>query len=229
MDNGIKYSDEAFERVAEYGQWMVDKGMSAWTIYTAIAAIAKAYGVSTKEFGFEVPKRERMAVKRYRYAAERDKHFSRKNNALIVVFASCTGLRRHELENLHGNQLTFDKNGKLILFQIKGKGGKVRNVDIIGSDMEIAAIKKRMNMAEDGLVFQHVHSAFDEHYYRSLYACRAYKLVARDIKDIPPEDKYICRKDKAGIIYDRKAMLYASRQLGNNRIDVIANSYLHNM
>lgn len=120
MANGIKYADEAYEEVPEYGKWMVEKGMSAWTVQTPICAIAKAYGVSTKAFGFTPPKRERMAVKLSRYAAERDKHFSRKNNGLLVVFARCTGLRRHELENLRGTQLILDQDGRFRLFQIKG-------------------------------------------------------------------------------------------------------------
>ncbi|MBQ0028247.1 MAG: hypothetical protein KBS96_06555 [Lachnospiraceae bacterium] len=53
--------------------------------------------------------------------------------------------------------------------------------------------------------------------------------MARDISTLDSKEKYICRKDKAGVVYDRQAMLYASRQLGHNRIDVIANSYLHNL
>ena len=193
MANGIKYADEAYEKVPEYGKWLVEQGRSAWTVQTAICAIAKAYGVSTKAFGFTPPKRERMAVKRSRYAAERDKHFSRKNNGLLVVFARCTGLRRHELENLRGNQLDLDSNGNFRLFQVKGKGGKVRNIDIIGDSLEINAIKKRMITAENGLVFSHVHSAFDEHHYRAEYACRAYRSKARPVEEIPPEDIYVVR------------------------------------
>jgi hypothetical protein len=43
------------------------------------------------------------------------------------------------------------------------------------------------------------------------------------------EEKYICRKDKAGIVYDRRAMKIVSKQLGHNRISVIASDYLHNV
>lgn len=227
-ENGIKYADEAFDKVKDYGEHLKAEGKSAWTIYTAMSGIAKAYGVSTTDFGFTAPKRERKNVKRSRGMVEMDKHFSVKNNKALVVVANCTGLRRHELAALHGNQLAFD-NGKLYLFHIRGKGGKVRNVDVIGSKAEIKLIKDMMMRAGDGLVFNHIHSAFDEHHCRSLYACRAYKSRVRDINTLDSKDKYICRKDKAGIIYDRQAMKYASRQLGHERIDVIANSYLHNL
>ena len=83
--------------------------------------------------------------------------------------------------------------------------------------------------ADECLVFSHVHSAFDEHYHRSIYACRAYRLKARNIEDVPPKERYRCRKDRAGIVYDKVAMKYVSNQLGHNRIDVIAASYLQNL
>ena len=37
---------------------------------------------------------------------------------------------------------------------------------------------------------------------------------------------YRCKKDRRGVVYDKKVMLYASRQLGHNRISVIAGHYL---
>ena len=228
-ERGIKYPEEAYGKVPEYGKWMEDRGLSAWTVYTAICAIAKGYGVTTKDLGYKVPKRERQNIKRSRNAAERDKHFSEKNNKELIIFGNCTGLRRSELEKLRGNQLAVDDNGKLFLFHIKGKGGKIRNVDLIGSAEEITVIKKTMAQAGEGLVFPKVHSAYDEHYHRSLYACRAYRSKARDVETLDTKDKYICRKDKAGTVYDRQALLYISRQLGHNRADVVVNSYLYNL
>lgn len=228
-DRGIKDSDEGFIVIPEYGKYLENQGKSAWTIYTAMSGIAKAYGVSTKSLGYQPPKRERVAIKRSRYSAIRDKHFSSKNNELLIDFGTCTGLRRHELAGLKGNQIAIKVDGTYCLRKIKGKGGKIRDVDIIGSPKEVENIIKAMKSAKDGKVFAHIHSAFDQHYYRSIYAARAYKKKARDLSQLPEEEKYYCRKDRAGNVYDRKAMLYASRQLGHNRIDVIANSYLHNL
>lgn len=37
---------------------------------------------------------------------------------------------------------------------------------------------------------------------------------------------YRCKKDRRGVVYDKKVMLYVSRQLGHNRISVIAGHYL---
>ena len=227
-EKGIKDKDEAFQMIAEYGKHLEAEGKSAWTIYTAMSAIAKAYGVSTLDLGYKPPKRERQSIKRSRYSAERDKHFSVKKNLDLKTFVSCTGLRRHELEALKGNQLaSIDE--KIILKNVKGKGGKIRNVDVIGSKAEVEKVIKLMMAASDGKVFSHIHSAFDEHYYRSVYACRAYKSKARDISTLPKSERYICRKDKAGTVYDREAMRYVSEQLGHNRVEVIANNYLYNL
>jgi integrase len=228
-EKGIKDSTEAFKLIPEYGEYLENQGKSAWTIYTAMSGIAKAYGLSTKSLGYQPPKRERVAIKRSRYSAIRDNHFSIKNNEILIDFASCTGLRRHELAALKGTQLACKSDGTFCIRKVKGKGGKIRDVDIIGSPKEIENIVKIMTSVKDGKVFSHIHSGFDQHYYRSIFAARAYKKNARDLSQLPDEAKYYCRKDRVGNVYDREAMKYASMQLGHNRIDVIANNYLHNM
>lgn len=38
---------------------------------------------------------------------------------------------------------------------------------------------------------------------------------------------YRCKNDRKGVVYDKKVMLYVSRQLGHNRISVIAGHYLN--
>ncbi len=43
----------------------------------------------------------------------------------------------------------------------------------------------------------------------------------------PISSYYRCRKDRRGVAYDKKAMLYVSRQLRHNRISVIAGHYLN--
>ncbi|MCF0127428.1 MAG: hypothetical protein HUJ70_02610 [Pseudobutyrivibrio sp.] len=229
MEQGIKDKDEAFKVVPDYINHLKSLKRSACSIYTAICAIAKAYGVSTTTWEVEIPKRERADIKRSRYAAKRDKHFSEENNKELITFGLCIGLRRMELEALRGNQLVQKSDGNYYITGIKGKGGKVRDAIVICSDDELKIIIKRMKAAGEGLVFNHVHSAFDEHYYRGLYVCRAYKSKARDIETLERSEKYICRKDKAGIVYDKQAMLFASRQLGHGRISVVAENYLYNL
>lgn len=228
--NGVKYDmEEAFKLIPEYGKRLEADGKSAWTIYTAMNAIAKAFGVSTESLGYKPPKRERASVARSRYATEMDRHFSVEANEKLITFCQCFGLRRRELEALTGDCMAFNKKGRLLVHVTNGKGGKERWVVFCGTKKEQKVCEDMMRQAGNTKVFSHVHTKADIHYYRSVYACRLYKAISRPVEAIPREDRYICRKDKAGVIYDKKAMQMVSRSLGHNRISVIANSYLHNI
>lgn len=226
---GVKYDmKEAFKLIPAYGKKLEADGKSPWTIYTAINAIAKAYGVSTQELGYKPPKRERASVKRSRYANEMDKHFSVENNKNLITFCQCFGLRRRELEALTGDMMKRSKRGRLCVYVQNGKGGKKRWVPFCGTPKEEKLVVDLMTQASATKVFPYVHSKADIHGYRSVYACKLYKSLARPIETLKSSEKYVCRKDKAGVVYDREAMQIVSRALGHNRISVIANSYLHN-
>lgn len=229
-EQGVKYDmDEAFKLIPAYGRKLESEGKSAWSIYTAVNAIAKAYGVSTQELGYKPPKRERASVKRSRYANEMDKHFSVENNKNLITFCQCFGLRRRELEALTGDMMKRSKRGRLCVYVQNGKGGKKRWVPFCGTPKEEKLVVDLMTQASATKVFPYVHSKADIHGYRSVYACKLYKSLARPIETLKLSEKYVCRKDKAGVVYDREAMAIVSRALGHNRISVIANSYLHNI
>lgn len=68
--------------------------------------------------------------------------------------------------------------------------------------------------AQDRLVVPNLPKTLDNHYYRGVYAKRIYNKYARPIKSLEKKDKYIMRKDQAGKILDRKAMLITSKCLG---------------
>ena len=229
-DQGVKYDmDKAFKLIPEYGKRLEADGKSPWTIYTAINAIAKAYGVSTQELGYKPPKRQRASVARSRYATEMDKHFSVENNKNLITFCQCFGLRRRELEALTGDMMKRNNRGRLFVRVINGKGGKKRWVPFCGTLKEEKLVVDLMTQASATKVFPYVHSKADIHGYRSVYACKLYKTYARPTETLKSSEKYVCRKDKAGVVYDKKAMQIVSRALGHNRISVIANSYLHNI
>ena len=65
------------------------------------------------------------------------------------------------------------------------------------------------------------------HRYRGDFAKGLYHELARPVESIPKNELYIMRKERAGEKYDRVAMLEVSRQLGHNRVGVIAESYLY--
>lgn len=212
--------------VDEYLRHLIELERSAYSISTAKAAIAKIMGVEATQF-IATPPRLRADIKRSRGVAERDKHISDKKEEELARFTSATGLRRKEMTMIRAEDLFFE-NGQAYLNVDKGtKGGKPRVAKIVGkTEAETKEIVKWIQ-SKQGRLFNKLSSNYDNHFYRATYANRLYNQLKRDIADIPTEEKYIMRKDRAGEVYDKQAMLHVSKALGHNRISVIAQSYLY--
>lgn len=212
--------------VDEYLRHLIELERSAYSISTAKAAIAKIMGVEATQF-IATPPRLRADIKRSRGVAERDKHISDKKEEELARFTSATGLRRKEMTMIEAEDLFFE-NGQAYLNINKGtKGGKPRIAKIVGkTEAETKDIIKWIQ-SKEGRLFNKLSSNYDNHFYRATYANRLYNQLKRDIADIPAEEKYIMRKDRAGEVYDKQAMLHVSKALGHNRISVIAQSYLY--
>lgn len=206
---------------------------SAYSLATKASAIAKLYGIKKPK----TPERARKGIKRSR---NYQPGTYEKNHSEIEKFCDCTGLRRHELETVRGNQ--GYKRGEKVFIQIVGnqaKGGKPREIPVIGDADFVLDIMKK---AGNDKVFGKVSKSFDIHAHRAKYAAALYKQLARPLsvcKSEPFYDHtrgvwcgnsvYWCRKDKCGTWYDKKAMLSVSRALGHNRISVIAEHYLYGL
>lgn len=121
-----------------------------------------------------------------------------------------------------------------------GKGGRPRYSPILGEHKE-EIVNRIKNTSSGKKVWEYVSSNADIHGYRAEYATMIYKAYARDVKDIPFDkvnagtkkkyqgDLYVCRGDEKGKKLDKRAMLKASKALGHNRIDVVANNYLRSL
>ena len=209
---------------AEWLQSRIDAGLSAYTIKLEAAALCKLYGCTAADLGLpSTPTRHRANITRSRGTAVRDTDFSEERNQEIISFCKCTGLRRRELATIRGTDLVWGADGKAYIHVIHGKGGRERDAVVLDNDPEIIT---RMQAAGDDLVWPRIPSHMDVHGYRADYATALYNRVARDVSTIPPAEQYHCRGDRAGVVYDRVAMLYVSRALGHNRISVIAGHYL---
>lgn len=202
-----------------YIQKYIDKSPSAWTAATRLASLSKLYQIPSNKLA-KLPERKRADIVRSREETNREKAFSEERNKDLVHFCINTGLRRFELEHLKGNQLEYRNNGYCL--RIKGKGAKIRYIPI--RDKEV--IDRMKNTPSNSLVFGKVNTRAPIHKYRSMYATNLYNSLKRDIKDIPKEERYVCRKDLKGRVYDKEAMQIVSRALGHERIDVIAGHYL---
>ena len=223
--NGITEVKDAAASVPRYLDQMQRDGKSAWTMSTALCGIAKAMNRKTTDFDYKLPSRHRADIVRSRGQAERDKHFSPERNQDLIKFAESCGLRRSELEALKGSNLVL-KGEKVYLQVENGKGGKKRLVEVIGHKNHVV---RMCNLAGSGNVFPKVHSAFDEHFYRGNYGKNLYKQYERDLNTLSRKEKYYCRGDMKGKVFDREAMRIVSENLGHNRIDVIANNYLYGL
>lgn len=218
-------------------EWIKSRrGLSASTQKLDVAALSKLYrchhGRGQKPFkDVETDTRRRANIKRSRGDAVRDKHFSEKNNADLITFCKCSGLRRAELQDLRFEDFRLaapDGNeGPGLYVHRSTKGGRVRRINFVGSKDEIALCCDIMSKS-NGLtkVWGKVHSGADIHSYRADYATRVYQMYARPIATLNHDEIYYCRGDRKGTWLDKKAMLVASKALGHNRISIIASNYL---
>ena len=120
------------------------------------------------------------------------------------------------------------------------KNGRSRFSPIIG-DYKQAIIDRMKNTAPNENVWKVVPSNADIHGYRSDYATAIYKMYARPIEEIPYDkinkgtgrayqsEVYVCRKDEVGKKLDKAAMEKASKALGHNRLEVVANNYIRGL
>lgn len=201
---------EARKYVNDWLQDKSDRGLSAWTVHTAAAAVNKVYGIPyDSPDRFCTPQRRREDAQRSRGERVRDAHFSSTNNAELIDFCRGTGLRRSELQNLRGKDLLTRDDVEMMrgsanrtertlaedavlcgqksdyfVYVRNGKGGRPRLAPIIGKDAERIAGRIRDTLP-DAKVWQHVHTSADIHGYRAEYATQMYKMYAREISDIP--------------------------------------------
>lgn len=229
---------ESRDYATEYLKNGIENGMSPYTLQMQRSALAKLYGCTGNDI-CDLPPRHRADITRSRNhtvvsektgkiiknQSVRAGHFSEKNNAEIVAFCRSTGLRRSELESLTGDQLEVAEDGNAYI-HLKGyqcKGGRPRVVPVIGDVSNAITLCQN---AGRNKVFHRVPQAMDVHSYRSEYAVAIYNQYARPIDELEQKEKYYCRAELKGTVYDREAMLMASKALGHNRISIIAEHYL---
>jgi len=221
-----KYRCKTLEQCRSHvDEWLESrKALSASTQKLVASSLAKIYGCSTAEF-IKTDARLRANIKRSRGKKNRDVHFSETKNWELVEFCKSSGLRRAELAALIGNCLKEEDGKYYIIVRSGSKGGKHREVQVIGN---IDLVVRIMNEAGNKKVWNKIHNAADIHSYRGNYATAIYLANARPLDQIPKCDRYYCRKDKKGVWYDKEAMKITSKALGHNRISIIAEHYLNN-
>lgn len=220
-EHHCKTLEQCREYVDEWIQQRIDDGYSPYTIKLETAGLAKLYQEPTSNF-IETPERSRSEITRSRDNVQRDYGFSETNNAEFIAFCRGTGLRREEISQLRGTQLIEKEDG--FYLGVTGKGGRYREAIIVGNHVD--EIVDRCRNAGTDKVWESVPSHADIHSYRSEYITDIYLANARELDTLSPEEKYYCRGDMKGQVFDREAMAIASHMAGHSRISVIASHYL---
>lgn len=205
-------------------EWMkMREHLSVYTQKMEASALVKLYGCTLEELNIHTAARQRKDITRSRNTVKRDRHFSESNHAELVAFCRATGLRRAELKALRGTALYQDRSGYYLHISSGSKGGRERYAPIIG-DKDL--VIRLCQQAGDGKVFEKIPSGADIHSYRRDYATAIYQQHARPLEQLTAKEKYYCRGDRKGEVFDRAAMRIASNALGHGRIGVIAGHYL---
>lgn len=223
----IKRLDDLLPFVNDYLRHLITEKYSAWSISTSKAALSKLFQVPSTYF-VETPARQRKDIKRGRNHEKSSERISKETEAIFEKFTSATGLRRNELANVRGIDLVQSKSGHYFVRVSKGtKGGKVRIALILGETEEetdeiVQFFKKQGKLK----LFTNIPKHLNNHQYRAAYAKRVYNKFARDVTKLEKSERYEPRGDMKGQWLDRRAMSYATRYLGHQRISEIAKSYL---
>lgn len=211
------------DAVPQYLNELKERGLSNYSLSTHSAGLHKAFHLIGIEIGGNSIKRSRSEISRsrgdYSHRFNADKHFE------LANFVHSTGLRRREIETLTRDALHTDERGREYL-HIVGKGGKARDVYPFGSHAADALERVRRSPADE-YVWGHQPSYVPLHRMRAEAAAILYHELERPLDSLNREDKYYCQRDRAGDVYDRKALLEVSKTLGHERLDVVVNHYAY--
>lgn len=243
-EKGVKSLEQARQYVKEYLEKEIAEGKSPWTLRVKASALAKLFGCSTPDFGVELPSRSRGFIHRSRLEREHDKHFSERRNRDVVEFCRATGLRRKELLRVTWRDVYRGEDGRLMVHVDQGKGGRSREVPVAkGMEEVVWEARERARLSGQEKLFPHVVNRMDVHSYRREYAMARYRelqqMSERELEqEIMREN---LRKDEMEALLKLKGKTYnrqdgrafekfllaiVSKNLGHNRIEVVARHYL---
>ena len=182
---------QAFEQYLEH-----DRGLSASTIHTYVAACCQVAGISQELI--KEPSRTARTITR---SHNDDKNMQGHEQASSgrfdrsVKFERAVGIRRDELRRLRGWNLCRDESGYLCVEVEKGKGGKYQLQRILPQDEE-RVISTFKEVREDERVFTRaeLNNKIDYHGMRAEHAREAYQYY-KDRLDQEPEYREQLRKE----------------------------------
>lgn len=248
--------EQAKEEIQAYVDSLKERGLSASSIHTALAACCKATHTYMRDF--DIPERKLADMKRGKHEVRNDR-YNEKNHAEILAINRIIGVRRSELMEIRVRDV-IEKDGVMYI-HTKGKGGK-DNQQLITEDSEKEVIRQYMrDKSENERLFpkEMFRNDADLHSQRAERAKIVYQRVLEDMKRNPDrrtyyeeyikkafEEKgkklpknldknYVCRgsfremliSEGKAVSYDRVAAMYVSLTVTSHwRVDTTVQHYL---
>lgn len=230
--HGCRTLEQAEKHVNGYIAHMRESSFSPWTQKTAVSSICKLYGTRSTDYD-KTEARNRANITRSRGEKANDRNFNENNHREFVDFARTLGLRRSEYRNLVKDEVRTDKqgceflanhltqrnDGRYVLENVVGKGGKYRDILLAGAHVQ-EAVERIEHTREGEKIWPTVPRHADIHGYRHDYAQALYREVARDPTTLPRAERYECKGDMAGVWLDRDALRAVSLSTGHVRVSI---------
>lgn len=228
---GAKTIDECKQYIPAYMESRKD--LSPYTRKLDAAALCKLFKTDQRDLGItDTGSRSRSMRTRSRGVAVRDKHISENGiYADYIRWERATGTRAYkETTVIRGTDIKQTEDG-IFVHVACGKGGRARDIPVMQKDADFVLEIKRKAGNSKILPYltsgrNKIPSGADTHGYRREYAQELYRQHARPYNEIPKADRYICRRDQAGRVFDRRALKIVTEALGHGRINEPVLSYL---
>lgn len=202
---------------------------SAWTLATYSSGVACAFNISKTDIKFDFPERSRENIIRSR------KKISYRNSDPkyddVITFCKATGARRGGVLRVTKNDIRQREDGTYEIFlKEKNKMSGYRQILPEYQDEVLRIINESPGyLAPNGenRVFRKNMLPTELHSNRAFYACKLYDYYEK-LGTHTSGEKYYCRKDMKGIVFDKGILQAVSEQLFHHRLDVVVTNYLYN-
>lgn len=221
-----KNAKSAKQYVRNYLKYCIEKELSPWTIQTRAYSLACAFKCPVNDFGVELPKRERKYIKRSRLHTKSDEETKNQKHERIREFARAIGARRGGMVKLRADDIRVRDDGGYEVHLLE-KGGKHRwaRVNPYREDIAREFFDEAKARGEHALLFPDgIAKRLDIHACRAEYARDMYAIY--ESEGCGNNQKYICRNERKGDIYDKGVLMCVSKDLGHSRCDVVVDHYM---
>lgn len=201
---------------------------SAWTLATYASGVACAYGMNKSDINFDFPKRKRANITRSRgHESHRD---SDPKYDDVKVFCKATGARRGGVLRVTKNDIRKREDGtyEVFLKEKNGMSGWRQVLPAFQDDVLRIFEKSHGYQLPNGelRVFRKNLLPAEMHSNRAYYACELYKYY-ESLGKYTTGEKYYCRCDMQGFVFDKGILKAVSEQMFHHRLDVIVTNYLY--